>query len=121
MVLRPVCLGLYGDYDTSLKIILLAEKYFSKTSSSNSSDIFSFYNYHYSLSSYIRCFEFHITHRIKNETTGYDVIGTIMVKAKNLTNTESHYFSMRMIDLFSKLFVRDAFEIYTGEKKSDNF
>ena len=44
-----------------------------------------------------------------------------MVKAKNLTNTESHCFSMRMNDLFCKLFVRDAFEIFTGEKKSNNF
>ena len=41
-----------------------------------------------------------------------------MVKAKNLTNTASHCFSKRMNDLFCKLFVRDAFEIFTGEKKS---
>ena len=82
-------------------------------------DIFSFYNYHDFLSSYIRCFQFHITHRIKDETTGYDVIGTIMVKAKNLANTGSHCFSIRMNDLFCMLFVRDAFQIFTGEKKSD--
>ena len=42
-----------------------------------------------------------------------------MVKAKNLTNTESHCFSMRMNDLFCKLFVREVFEIFTWEKKRD--
>ena len=44
-----------------------------------------------------------------------------MVKAKNLADTGSHCFSIRMNDLFCKLFVCDAFEIFTGEKKSNNF